>query len=155
MGFISRLNNLENGNEKLLLAKRENRMGINTQRAETQANAATGNHADDGSNRQELPGPGDWQPWAKQSGAQAGKNWCEDDMKPANANTPGPCVPPAVHEMRAGLADLRQILGMPDPELIADIVAMRVDNIETVASSGERTAIPMRNYNSEAGKGDE
>ena len=65
-------------------------------------------------------------------------------MKPANTNTPGPCVPPAVHEMRAGLADLRKILGMPEP---------RWEGCEVVASSGERTAIPMRNYSSEAWEG--
>ena len=37
-------------------------------------------------------------------------------MKPANNNTEGPCVPPAVHEMRAGLADMRKALGMKEPE---------------------------------------
>ena len=70
-------------------------------------------------------------------------------MKPANTNTPGPCVPPAVHEMREGLADLRKILGMPEPE-----EPMRVESYETVARE-PRVGRPARNYRDCIGGDDE
>lgn len=71
------------------------------------------------------------------------------DAEPANNNQHGPWVSPAHAEMNGGLANMRKILGMPEPE-----EQMIVESYETVASTPR--VRPMRsNYNSEAGKGDE
>ena len=66
--------------------------------------------------------------------------------KPANNNHPGPFCGPEHARMSAELADLRKILGMPEP---------RWEGREVVASSGVRTAIPMRKFTSEIGGDDE
>jgi hypothetical protein len=77
------------------------------------------------------------------------------NAEPANNNEPIPYVSPEHVKMSAGIAEMREALGMPDPELFTDILAMRVEQLETVASSNQRTAIPMRKFTTEIGGDDD
>jgi hypothetical protein len=65
--------------------------------------------------------------------------------EPANNNDPVPYVSPAHVEMSAGLADLRQKLGMAEE--------MQADGYETVASAPRIR--PCRNYRDTIGGNDE
>ena len=84
--------------------------------------------------------------------AEGGKTWdCMTSITVRTPNRPTQTRQAPVCRLRsmkcAGLADLRKILGMPEE--------MRVDNIETVAKSGERTPIRMRKFTSDVGGDDE
>jgi hypothetical protein len=70
------------------------------------------------------------------------------NAEPANNNEPVPFVSPAHVQMHAGIAEMRQRLGMPEEP-------MQADGYEHVATSNQRTPIPMRKFTTEIGGGDE
>jgi hypothetical protein len=69
------------------------------------------------------------------------------EAEPANNNHEGPWCGPEHARMSAGLAELRERLGMPEE--------MKAESYEVVATSGERSLIPMRKYTNDIGKDDE
>jgi hypothetical protein len=76
--------------------------------------------------------------------------------EPANNNEQIPYVSPEHVKMSGGIAEMRKLLGMPDPEFALDILAMRIEgHLEHIASSNRCTPIPTRKFTSEIGDGDE
>jgi hypothetical protein len=69
------------------------------------------------------------------------------DAEPANNNQEGPWCGPEHARMSAGLADLRKVLGMKEPE-----EEMRADSYEVMTSKPRIR--PARNYRDEVGGDD-